>query len=358
MSPVPARRVLVVEPNATGHRLYYVRLIVEEILARGQVALVATAPKADSSPEWNLHLSHLVSQTEYLASSDFTPMGIAILANRLDVDHVVVPDGDPVAIEIGRRRAWPAKASITVLVMREHAQPSRIPGVARLKGILKNGLLRSANTVQGVTVCILKSPLWAGYSSLPVALDPVTLAGDAAERLDASKAWNLDSTRYWFGIVGAITARKNLPLVAAAIARLQGENVGLVLAGKVSDDVRATIPEIQEMLAQSGTSFIVENRLLSELEIDSLIAALDCVVLAHSNEGSSGIMGKAAMSGTRIAAAGARSLKSDCRAVPLMSAWVPLTEADVSYMLARSSTLGRPIPIDGVSSRDFASALI
>ena len=242
--------------------------------------------------------------------------------------------------------------------MREHAQPSRVPGAALLKNLVKKELLRSADAVAGVRICLLKSSLWAGSSSLAVARDPVTLVGSAQDRVRASEMWNLEPGRYWFGVVGAVTARKNLPLIAAALAGLGSKNVGLVVAGKFSDDVRTVIPAVEAVLAESGVPLLVHDRLLEELELDSLIGAVDCVVLAHSNEGSSGIMGKAAVSGTRIAAAGARSLQADCRAIPSISEWAPLAVPEVTRLLAQTSTLGRPTPYDGLSSRDFVSALL
>ena len=358
MSMVTGRRILVVESNPLGHRLYYVRLIVEEILARGDSAVIATSLTGSETAEWKLHMSSLEGQIEVLERTCFSFAMITDLAKEVAAQHVVIPDGDTLALEIGRRRTWSSDFSISLLVMRERGQPFPIPGVASVKGTIKKILLFSANQVQGVRVCILKSSLWKGRSFLTIARDPVTLAGSVIERQTSADSWQLDSNRYWFGVLGAVTSRKNLPLVVEAISRLSSLNIGLVVAGKVAEDVWDALPQLREVLTRKAIPLVVHNRLLDDLELDSLVSAVDCVVLAHSNEGSSGIMGKAAVSGTRVVAAGARSLRTDCRANPSLSVWAPLDVVALAKVLEHTSSLARPAPIGGISSRDFASVLI
>jgi hypothetical protein len=126
----------------------------------------------------------------------------------------------------------------------------------------------------------------------------------------------------------------------------------------MTQNVRNRLPELEQQLTESGIALVVHDRLLNDLELDSLVCAVDCVVLAHSNEGSSGVMGKAAAVGTRIAAAGAQSLKVDCRAAPQIAAWSSLKGPDLHRLLADSSSLESPTPSISSSARDFASALL
>ncbi len=350
-------KTLIVEPTISGHRLYYVRLIVLGALARGQHVMVAVSPGATNTPEWRLHMSQMESEVEVIHSDDLRLSSIAALANQIGADHVVVPDGDKVAVKLGVRRRWSSTASMTALVMRENAQSS-FPIVVAVKRILKMALLRSANRVRGVTICLLKSSMWHGESALSVARDPVTLAGDAVNRQVAAAKWDLSVDRYWFGVVGAITDRKNLPMVCRGLSQIKDLPVGLVVAGKIASEVAGRLPGLVSELEEVGVPVLIQNRLLDDIELDSLIEALDCVILAHSNEGSSGIMGKAAVLGTRIVSAGARSLEADCRYIPDLAAWSPLREDALTRSLCHAAHSERPRPIAGLTSDEFVSALL
>lgn len=354
----PPRRILIAEPNHSGHRLYYVRLIVDEVVARGDVAIVGVGSGATSSEEWQLHLQKMASRLEVVQCESVTRRVVAELAASTFADHVIVPDGDAIISEIGRSRKWAPHATLTALLMREHGQPSRVPGMALLKTNAKRLLVASANSVRGVHVRVLKSSLWAGKVSPRTLRDPVSLAASGDELRKAAAQWALDSGRYWFGIVGAITQRKNISAVANALIARGGGPLGLVIAGKFSPEVASQIAVLIDELQEHGVAVRIHDRLLSDLELDSMVAAVDCVVLAHSNEGSSGIMGKAAVLGTRVAAAGARSLQVDCAALPHLAAWAPLSEPELSSLLAHCAGLQRPAAVPNLLSREFASALL
>lgn len=350
------RSVLVVEPKTSGHRLYYVRLLVEEILAQGQIAIVAGSKSARTTSEWAMHMGHLDGLIEFVEIVDNTSDEVSRTARQAAVQHVVVPDGDALAMELGWRRRWKSDATLSVLVMREPDQPSVVSGTKGGKGFVKTLLLHSATRLDRVKIYVLKSSLWKGKSRLSFVNDPVSLAADPRVLRRAGTSWKLSEEKYWFGIVGAITERKNIPMIVAALKQLDCRQIGLVVAGKISEGVKATL-EIED-LKQFGLESVVHDRLLSDFELDSLVATLDCVVLAHSNEGSSGIMGKAAALGTRIVSAGALTLKVDACTIPNHAAWGPLTENDLTNLLSNSTYLGRPSPRSELSSRQFSTRLI
>ena len=52
----------------------------------------------------------------------------------------------------------------------------------------------------------------------------------------------------------------------------------------------------------SNIRVVIDDRHLDEVELDSYFKAVGGIILAHSNEGPSGIMGKAYMAGNRIIA--------------------------------------------------------
>lgn len=350
------RRVLVVEGNPDGHRLYYLSLLVAAALEAGDEVHVATTESAVRSSEWVLHMEHLGSAFSLQLVSEFSVEALGALSKNLGTDHVAIPDGDACAYEIAKSRRWLGRGTIAILVMREKGQPARIPGMALLKTFVKRVVLQHANRVPRVQIRVLKSAPWRGRSALPVSRDPVsfTTRGGAGELRKAI----LPPGIFWFGVVGSVDPRKNLPLVASAVARLNRKDVGLVIAGQVRDHVLESAESSFQLVRAMGGSIVVMDRLLEDSEFDQLIAELDCVVLAHSNEGSSGILGKAVAAGTRIVAAGASTLRSDCKNIGLGAEWSPLDARSLGESLGRATAAPRPAPKILASPEEFASSLL
>lgn len=351
------RSILIVEPNPTGHRLYYVKLVAQVALDLGCRVALLTRDSSPLAPEWNLHLKTVTEMVDCIFGAAFRARDISEVANRGGFDHVVVPDGDRIAIDVGVSGKWGSTATLTTLIMRSQDQPSVVAGIPSLKGWAKKVIIHRARRVPRVKLCYLKSALWSGESTLNIVRDPITLIRPTDDEFVES-ATTLDKEKFWFGVVGAITDRKNVPLVARSLAALNRPDVGLLIAGRLAESVRADLRSLQEDCLQQQLSVRVVDRLLSDREIDRFICELDCVVLAHSNEGSSGIFGKAAAAGTRVVAAGALSLKRDCSIAPDIGLWSPLEPSLLSKALDEASRRDRPQARNGLSSRDFALALL
>jgi hypothetical protein len=352
------RHVVVVEKNPDGHRLHYVKLIFEEALKRNCSVTLVTSKSARVSAEWKLHLSKLEGLFNTFELHDFGVDSIQRTAIEVSADHVVVPDGDAFAYALATRNLWRAPASVTALAMRGSGQPSSIPGVSAIETLVKHALILVANYQPNVRIVVLRSSTWQGRSMVPVVRDPVTLnpRGEIGSCLDRATA--SESRRYWFGVVGVVGARKNLPLIAAALASLDRADIGLVVAGQLQPGVREEAEPAMSRLRRKGAEVVVMDRLLEDHEMDQLIGDVDCVVLAHSNEGPSGILGKAVSLGTRIVAAGARSLRRDCRNIRTGAVWTPLGVTHLSDALNRAIVMDRPEPKSVASPEDFAAALL
>ncbi|MGR0159129.1 hypothetical protein [Paenarthrobacter nitroguajacolicus] len=116
---------------------------------------------------------------------------------------------------------------------------------------------------------------------------------------------------------------------------------GLLIAGKIDPALR---PEIESAAATSvaaGKPVVIVDRILSDIELDAAVAAVNCLMLAHSNEGPSGLLGKAACCGTRVIAAGAKSLKSDIEDMPRLGDWTELNEESLGAAMQESLPLRR-----------------
>lgn len=350
--------VLIVEQNTSGHRMHYVRLLLEEIDRGDCDAVILTSLGASKSPEWQLHLGGFTGKLKYLESHRLTAAGIRKLVLRMNVSHVVIPDGDRLCMEIGIRRKWPRQIGLSLLIMREFVQDSKFQAISDLRQKIKNALVQSADSVENVNVFLLKSSLWTGVSKRRVVKDPITLLGSDSNRDDILSNYGAESDRFWFGVLGAITPRKNLSVIVEALTGVTSTKIGLIVAGKISEEVQDQLPAVQKQCEEHGISLAIHDSLLEDLEFDSLVRSVDCLVVAHSNEGPSGIMGKAALAGTKVVAAGAMSLKQDCAAVPSLAIWTPLTTRGLTDALSRSVIARDPRPFTELSVRDFASVLL
>ncbi|MCO4253149.1 hypothetical protein [Pseudarthrobacter raffinosi] len=320
----------------------------------GNRVFIGTTDAALSSPEWTMHLGNVASSTEVAILDDFSVETIDRLSRELRVDHVVVPDGDAFAFELSRGKSWTTSATVTALVMREKGQPSKVPGVAYAKTLIKGALLQLANLRPRVELRILKSAAWNGFSLMPVSRDPVSLTFDThrpGSRL-------LPTGCFWFGVVGSIGQRKNLPLVASSVAALNLPDVGLAVAGCIEDEVLHQAQPYLEQILRNGGRVEILNRLLADSEMDQVITELDCVVLAHSNEGPSGVLGKAVAAGTTVVAAGALTLRSDCRQIGSSAEWVRLSQVELTQAFVRATQKPHPEPEFLASPTDFASELL
>ena len=353
MREVAPRRVMIVEGNPDGHRLYYVSLLIRGAEESGCRVTVATTELALSSPEWSAHVGAGGDGATVTILNDYRLEAVRRRADELQVDHVIVPDGDSFVYELSRWKRWTGSSTVTAIAMREKGQPSAVPGLRFLMTLAKHTTFLLANIRPRVEVRILKSGPWRGFSMVPVVRDPVVLTHQGSESIQLP-----GGDRFWFGIVGSVGHRKNLPLVAAALASLNRADIGLIVAGQIDAGVLDLAEPHLSRIRDNGGQVEIIDRLLSDSEMDQLIVDLDCVVLAHSNDGPSGILGKAAAAGTRIVAAGAPTLRSDCRNIGDGAEWAQLRQHELSKALERAAHKPRPRPTSLASPADFASDLL
>lgn len=349
------RKVLIVEPNPTGHRLFYVRLIARAAHSRGDHVAIVLGREVDLDAE-RIHLGQLPEGVAILRSPAGSIVELADLAARLDVDIVVVPDGDRLALQLATRLRWSATAQLNLLVMRESAQPSSLAFMTKIKSFIRTTAFSRVAAMRQVRLVILKSAAWHGKSRFRVAIDPVQLTLTPGAAADFRRRHKVDGDRYWFGVVGAISSRKNLPLIMEALES-HTRSSGLIVAGQLDDDVSPEVRRKLIALAERGLAVVVD-KLLTDEELDAAVAATDCIVLAHSNEGPSGLLGKAAAIGTRIVAAGAESLRIDLQALPALGEWVPLNVQALSSAFDRAASLPAPSSALDESSEAFTMAML
>lgn len=339
-----------------GHRLMYVRLLAEAALARGRSPHVLTSRGALDSAEYSMHLAPLGRELRVTELKRVTIEEIRRVVEGDSRLRTVFTEGDAWLGQLATApRLWPGGARI--LVMRAAGQSST-GAVRRVQSAVKAAIRAVGRARPDLQVLTLSSFSTEDGHRFAVP-DPVTLGGSdelAALIRDNWKVAARGTDAFWFGIVGAINARKNVDLVARSMSRLRELSVGVAVAGKCAEGEHR-LDDWLEPLRRAEIPVIRITGVMPDDELDSILRALDCVVLAHSNEGPSGVFGKAAAAGTRIVAAGATSLRKDVASLGQGATWVPLEEDQLTRALRDAIDSAAPRP-RSTGSDNFVSRLL
>lgn len=286
----------------------YVRLLAKAALGKDRVPVLVLPLEAKHSVEFRVHLADLPKSVQIIyLGGRISVRGLAkMLPSSSEAMPVVFSEGD----------SWLAKllfsprlhGGATALIMRKpNAVSDSLCRPARIAA--KSALIWGLRAVRRYQVFLLQDAISSPGGKWAVA-DPVTMSADPSDRERLRDEWAalvVEKPRYWVGVVGGIGPRKNVPFVSEAVASL-GSDFGLVVAGE-AEAQEADIEEWLSTARRAGTPVVRIEGTLSEHHFDSIVAALDVVVVAHSNEGPSGILAKAVLAETPVAAAGAQSLR-------------------------------------------------
>lgn len=331
---------LIVAQDFHGHRLMYARLLIEGAIARGRLPHLIVGDGTLRSIEYATHVAPLGESLEVSETSPLNVPTLKQLARSHPEYPTVFPEGDIWLPPLLRGTRWPGGARL--LVMRTRGQ-SASPVHRSLATAVKWGRMRAARIRPDLNVFALGS-----FSTTPsrhILPDPIFLDGSRQRASELRAEWAVHSGRtptHWFGVIGALSQRKNIELVARCLANLRRSDIGLVLAGHCVEG-EESIDQWTSAARDRGLTVVRHTGFLPDHELDSMVRALDCVVLAHSNEGPSGLFGKAVAAGTYVVAAGAQSLKRDVTRIGAGSSWAPLLETDLTATLRNSmAKSGRP----------------
>jgi hypothetical protein len=269
---------------------------------------------------------------------------------------ILVPDGDRALLRLLTPNSWrwARSTQVVLLVMRVRAQSNGSAVLGLVMSEVKRLCRRFGRTVLGLNVLELVSVATSVVGDHEV-VDPVSLSIDDHASKRVVEELGLVGDVYWFAVLGAITPRKNVPLIVDALCRASLDSAGILFAGRLSPDLEMEMPALIRRLDAAGIHHRECNKTLEDLDFDAVVRRVDCIVLAHSNEGSSGILGKASVAGTRLVCSGAQTLKEDIRNLPEMGEWVELVEPDLAGALSRARSARRPAPRAASGPREFAA---
>lgn len=331
----------------TGHRLNYIELFAGYLQSRGMsVTVICTlaVPTSEQVTELRALGCRLVVRTVSTSGE------VASLACQLEADRLVLLDGDTFLQSAIRVRP---KLPTSILVMRPHAQHK---GPRFFLGNMTKWALRQATRSLGYRVLSLESAIGVEPSRHGV-LDPVSYSPVPTGLMPESLLRPMRQATV--GVVGRIDERKNLPLLVDALLAGPETDLVLVIAGEFTLAVEQAWPAMQETLERAGIDVIRVQGRLPEGDLDYIISTLDVVVLLHSNEGPSGVLGKALVAGRRCLVGGARSLRRDAERVDHPGVlWAPLQIDRVSSSLRRVLASPPPPPVPTVRAENFVSRLL
>ncbi len=312
----PQCEIAVVEMEAAGHRLRYVRMLLCAVTADRRLLLVPASVR--DSPEFDEHLADVAAEVVVLPESRRDAMRLAVATARARGTRLVVPDGDKNVAPLLLALARPGRAvAVSVLLMRTALPGGPEPATAGMA--LKPALAAVLARLPGVRVRFLTDAFGVvvrrrGFPGIEPVRDPVTVPGSGAAGSSpagtngpfVTEEGDRRTVRpFRVGVFGVISARKNLPVLLAALAGARGDDpvagAHLVVGGRCEPDIRKLLessPDAEVLV--SGGRLHVDDRLLTEDEFDAAVAGVDAVAVLHDNDAPSGVVAEAAARGVPV----------------------------------------------------------
>lgn len=303
---------LIVEPDSRGHRFEAVAHVLDVVRRSGD-ALLVTSIGAQDTATYTEQLGGRDLRTEERFSDIVPPTrelvdAVADICAREDVETVVVMDADqslkkwwllaPRALKKLDRKPrvvfmltrYPARLRLTDRVgWKLRTTKATLAMVAMARG--------SLHRVAGFAGREDTAPGWL----VKRARDPAINAHHAKDRVALREGLGLPLDRKLVGIFGGVGERKHPALTLEAILSAGLDDADLVLAGGFDDVVRAWYDALP---ADQKARVIARDEFLSNDELDRFVAAADAVALIMTNNGPSGIQGKALAAGVPVVTAG------------------------------------------------------
>lgn len=313
--------IAVVEPCPSGHRFQAVAHVATVAAEHGEVVLLTSAG-APRRSEYAAFIAPLGLQVREVFASE-TPSTadvartVARLGREEELQTVVVLDADQALKRwwwdapraFGRR----ARPRIVFLVTRYPARLRatdwsgwrlRIPKATLALAAMAT---RTLHRVAGFAGRDDLAPGWIVKRTR----DPAICSAHSRDRDIWRSTHGLPpSGRAVVGIFGGVSERKFPDLVWEAMGQA-GVEADLLLAGGLSPGVRSWLDGVRP---SPRRSVIVRDGFLENATLDQLIAASDVVMLVMTNNGPSGIQGKALAADVPVVTAGSVVRAAEARA--------------------------------------------
>jgi hypothetical protein len=312
---------VIVEPDHGGHRFQAAANVARFAGRTGEVLLLTSAG-ATQTEEFRTYLADVELKVDDRFDGIYPPTramarAVAELCRTNAVSTVVVMDADQSLkrwwyVAAAAFRGLPRRPRVIFMLTRYPAKLTLTDRVGWKLRVSKATLALAAmatRTLHRVAGFAGRDDLSRGWL-VKRARDPAICTAHSRDRATIRAELGLPADRKLVGIFGVIYERKNAPLILDAILASVMDDADLLLAGTIK-------PEVAEWLAAQpadrASRIIVRDGFLPNDVLDQLVAASDVVTIALTNNGPSGIMGKALAADVPVISAGsavrARELK-------------------------------------------------
>ncbi|PZS20043.1 MAG: hypothetical protein DLM57_02705 [Pseudonocardiales bacterium] len=359
---------VIVEPDHGGHRFQAVANVAQ-LAARTDEIILLTSAGAASTDEFRTFLPEMPLKVDDRFDGIYPPTrviarAVAEICRTNTVSTVVVMDADQSLkrwwyVAAQEFRGLPRRPRVVFMLTRYPARlrlSDHFGWALRLsKGTLALAAM-ATGTLHRVAGFAGREDLSRGWL-VKRARDPAICTAHSRDQARLRTELDLPADRSLVGLFGVLTARKNAPLVLDAVLAC-GPDADLLLAGSIAPDVTAwlgTLPQSQRRRVMARDGFL-SNDLL-----DRLVAASDVVVIALTNNGPSGIMGKALAAEVAVVSAGsevrARELQAT-RGGVIADLTAQSIAAGLRTLLAPGATHIRADAVPPATGDAFAAALL
>lgn len=316
-------RALVFEADHAGHRLQYVRVLIQALQPLCKEVVFFTGENTVSSVEYRIHLQELepffrvvtqqyVSREAPFCSALARLQAFQVALRNLKADHVFVPYADGLAQLLGPAKIVdiskvPTDVEIEGIMMRGgFAYPServsdRLKGMASLIAIrlLPFQVLHQLDPIPFSALKRRGGKLSALCRIIPEPVEPIA----PIETAEARRKIGIPSGGRYLVNIGAGDIRKGTHLLVRAFAQTKlGADYRLLLMGKLDPVIRRLIETEMRALLQDGR-LIVIDQYLSQDQFCLGLNAADVICTPYPRHiGSSGIIVRAAAMGKPILA--------------------------------------------------------
>jgi hypothetical protein len=222
---------------------------------------------------------------------------------------------------------------------------------------VKHLMIRRARRLPQVRVLCLSDHRRAESEPGESVADPILFDAGHLDQTDLRRDLGMSEDRYYFTAIGAITARKNLPMIFRSVLKLADAKAGLLVCGQLDDLTREAIVPLLDEAERLGVSVVVNDRLHSNHELNRAVQAADCVVTAYDNSAPNSSMTKAARAGRRAVVVGTDRVQMWARNVGVELTG-PLDQTTLDQLLRRATSMPLPPPIPDEDHRAFADSFL
>lgn len=302
---------VIVEPDPSGHRFQAVANVAA-VAGETDEVLLLTSTGASTGEAFEVYLSDTKLTVEEPFTEVYPPTAemaraVADKARSLDVSTAVVMDADQ-----SLKRWWyvaprefkglARKPRIVFMLTRYPAKlklTDRVGWKLRIPKATLAVAAKATGSLHHVAGFAGREDMSKGWI-VRRTRDPEICTAHSRDRVALRTELDLPQDRKIVGVFGLLTERKNAPLVLDAL-KVAGLDADLLLAGSVQPEVWAWINALPP---EDRARVIVQDGFLSNELLDKLVAAVDAAPIALTNNGPSGIMGKASAAGVPVISAG------------------------------------------------------